>query len=84
MKQDLSYKLLELRLSCCDETDSKDLETSHPDRNPQSQNLVAYDKPVSFQVWSVLFYSLSWSDVGVQWSDVGVHEYDRLASVSRQ
>ena len=47
-----------------------DLETSH-------QVLFASDRLVSFQVQSVLFFGLSWSDTGVL-------EYDMQVSVSQQ
>ena len=53
-------------LSCCDETDSAaiGLETSHLDGKHPSQVLVAYDKLVTFQIWSALFYGLLWSEAG--------------------
>ena len=51
-------------LSCCNETDSvtKNSETSHLDMKQQSLVLVDYDRPVSFQIRSILFYGLLLSE----------------------
>ena len=53
------------------------METSGLDGQHPSQVVVAYDRLVSFQVESVLFY-------GLLWSEVGVFKYDRPGSVSQQ
>ena len=40
----------------------KDSETSHLDGEQPSQVLVDYDRPVCFQVQSLLFYGLLWGN----------------------
>ena len=56
-------------LSCCDKTNSmtKDLETSRLDRKQTSQVLVAYDRPVSFQVKSVCSMACCGVRLGDTW-----------------